>query len=87
LSILDSHKASEEKELLKAHIIKLTEMLAAQKENTQALQEELADLTVCYSNLKEESLKAFAKLQANERLLKGNSRCYCGLQNILIAPA
>eukprot|EP00026_Physarum_polycephalum_P000632 Phypoly_transcript_00633.p1 GENE.Phypoly_transcript_00633~~Phypoly_transcript_00633.p1 ORF type:complete len:1393 (+),score=288.25 Phypoly_transcript_00633:103-4281(+) len=70
------HKASEEKELLKAHIIKLTEMLAAQKENTQALQEELADLTVCYTNLKEESIKAAAKLQANERLLKDMNEKY-----------
>ena len=54
-------------------------MLAAQKENTQALQEELADLTVCYSNLKEESVKAYGKLQANERLLKGINPPPCSL--------
>ncbi len=46
-------------------------MLATQKENAQALQEELADVTVCYSALKEDSKKTFVTFQANERLLKG----------------
>lgn len=68
----DSHKATlEEKAMLRSHIIKLNEMLASQKETTQSLQDELADLTVCYSNLKEQSLQAYSTLQANERLLKG----------------
>lgn len=56
---------------MRGHIIKLNEMLSAQKESTQALHDELADLTVCYSNLKEQSIQAYATLQANERLLKG----------------
>jgi len=60
----------EEKEIMRNHIVRLTEMLTAQKEHSQALQEELAELTVCCATVKEESLKAHSAAQANERLLR-----------------
>lgn len=70
LPSLDTSKTEDIREY-RATVVRLTEMLAAQKEHTQALQEELADLTLCYTAVKEESAKAYASLQANERLLRG----------------
>lgn len=68
--VVFSREEREERDQLKQAVEKLTTALVAQQTENQRLRSQVEELSTSYTELKEQSLKAMAHLNINERLLR-----------------